>query len=347
MPRLQCNTSTGEDRTLVVLSAMQTTKISNRVLQCVRCPNCRSKLHTGATAWVCVANECRTEHPIVDGIPVLINESRSVFSFADFTSRRITTLNHRKGALKWIDENLLPSISVNYSAKANYDELVKLLLASSSNPLVLVVGGSAAGAGMMPLLKNKKIELLETDVSLGPRTTLVADAHDLPLANEVVDGVVVQAVLEHVVDPTRCVEEIHRVLKPGGFIYAETPFIQQVHLPPYDFTRFTRWGHRRLFRWFEEVGSGATGGPGMALAWSYQYFLLSFVEKKALRRAVTVFARLTSFYLKYFDRYLSQRSAALDAASGLFFLGRKAIVPISDRKLIMQYRPPVEPRAKG
>jgi len=62
---------------------------------------------------------------------------------------------------------------------------------------------------------------------------------------------------------------------------------------------------------------------------------------------VTVFARLTSFYLKYFDRYLSQRSAALDAASGLFFLGRKAIVPISDRKLIMQYRPPVEPRAKG
>ena len=66
------------------------------------------------------------------------------------------------------------------------------------------------------------------------------------------------------------------MLKGRGVVYAETPFMQQVHMGPYDFTRFTHSGHRRLFRRFEEVESGAVCGPGMALAWAYQYFLLSF-----------------------------------------------------------------------
>ena len=47
---------------------------------------------------------------------------------------------------------------------------------------------------------------------LGPATT-VAEARFL--ADAGVDAVIAQAVLEHVLDPHRCVEEIHRVLKPG------------------------------------------------------------------------------------------------------------------------------------
>ena len=62
-------------------------------------------------------------------------------------------------------------------------------------------------------------------------------------------------------------------------MYAETPFMQQVCVARFDFTRFTHLGHRRLFRWFDEVRSGPVCGPGMALAWSYQYFLLSFFER--------------------------------------------------------------------
>ncbi len=43
---------------------------------------------------------------------------------------------------------------------------------------------------------------------------LICDAHDIPFADRSFDGVIVQAVLEHVVDPFRCCEEIHRVLIP-------------------------------------------------------------------------------------------------------------------------------------
>ncbi len=93
-----------------------------------------------------------------------------------------------------------------------------------------------------------------------------------------------------------------------------------------------------MFRGFEEIGSGATAGSGTALAWSYQYFLLSFVRTTFARSAVKGIARLTSFWLKYFDYFLLDRPGSLDAASGYFFLGRKCSEVLPDRQLIALYR---------
>jgi len=180
--------------------------------------------------------------------------------------------------------------------------------------------------------------LVESDVSFGPRTTLIADAHDLPFADGTFDGVVAQAVLEHVVDPYRCAQEMWRVLRPRGLIYAETPFMQQVHEGRYDFTRFTHLGHRRVFRGFEEIDSGAIGGPGMALGWAWAYFLMSFAGSRRARSILYALARFTAFPAKYFDYLLLGRPAALDAAAGTYFLGRRSEQVLSDRELIAQYR---------
>ena len=209
-----------------------------------------------------------------------------------------------------------------------------VLLKQTPNPRVLVIGGSIVGQGMETLVNNAAIEFVDSDVSFGPRTMLVCDAHDLPFEDQSFDGVIVQAVLEHVVDPYRCCEEIHRVLKQQGVVYAETPFIQQVHGGRFDFMRFTHLGHRRLFRKFEELDSGAVCGPGMALGWSYEYFLLSFTALKTARTLLRAFARLTSFYFKYFDYYLINKPAALDAASGCYFMGRKSEQILSDKEFI-------------
>jgi ubiquinone/menaquinone biosynthesis C-methylase UbiE len=193
------------------------------------------------------------------------------------------------------------------------------------------------GEGMEQLLLAPEIELVETDVSFGPRTALISDAHNIPFVDSVFDAVIAQAVLEHVVDPHRCVEEIFRVLKPEGLVYAETPFMQQVHGGRYDFTRFTLHGHRRLFRRFEEVDSGMTGGPGMALAWSFSYFLQSISPGRVTGWALEAAARLTAFWLKYIDELVAKRPAAMDAAAGLYFLGRKSEHVLDDRDLVSLY----------
>ncbi len=194
------------------------------------------------------------------------------------------------------------------------------------------------GEGIDSLYSRKSFEIVGADVSFGPYVKVISDAHDLPFEDEAFDCVVVQAVLEHVLEPRRCVCEVHRVLKTSGIVYAETPFMQQVHMKQYDFTRFTHLGHRRLFRDFEEIKSGPTCGPGVALAWSYTYFLRSFATSKTMVRLLTAIAHTTSFFLKYFDYYLIDKPGSYDAASAYFFIGKKQHHTLSDKELIAQFK---------
>ena len=317
---------------------MNDLKLPGFARELLRCPVCRTALEMAGEELVCAGPECRTRFPIVDGVPVLINDENSVFAREDFVARRSTTFDLGISGVKRALIRMMPSISRNLKARQNYEKLAPLLLTQSKSPRLLVVGGSVSGQGMEALAANPAFEFVETDVSFGPRTMLICDAHDIPFADGVFDAVIIQAVLEHVVDPYRCVAEVHRVLRDRGIVYAETPFMQQVHMGQYDFTRFTHLGHRRLFRAFEELDSGAAGGPGMALAWSYQYFLMSFAPSRPLRALARAFARFTSFFLKYFDHYLIDKPGTLDAASGYYFLGQKSDGTLSDRDLIKLYR---------
>ena len=100
----------------------------------------------------------------------------------------------------------------------------------------------------------------------------------MPLQSNSFDGVWIQAVLEHVVEPSKVVSEIYRVLKTHGIVYAETPFMQQVHEGAYDFTRYTVLGHRYLFKDFEMIGIGGNKGPELVLAWAFRYFVWALTE---------------------------------------------------------------------
>jgi len=312
-------------------------RISNDIQQMLRCPICRSTLRRSDQQFFCINEACRNHFPIVEGVPVLLNENNSLYSIDGCVPLEPSPVSV-KGMLKRTIRKLLPSIGCNLLAKKNYLQFLNILEKESSKSRVLVIGGGVLGEGLNILVDDQRVELVETDVFLDQRTMVIADAHDIPFEDESFDGVVVQAVLEHTVDPNRCVEEIYRVLKHNALVYAETPFIQQVHMGCYDFYRFTHLGHRRLFRKFEEIDSGAVCGPGMALAWSYRYFLLSFAESGILRELLDTFASLTSFFLKYFDYYLIRKAGANDAASAFFFLGRKKGRILSDQMLLKLYR---------
>lgn len=303
----------------------------------VTCPACHSRVVRGGETVSCTNEACGAEYPIVGSVPILIDERKSVFEIADFQRGGATTFKPQS-RLKRVVQSVLPSNGLNVASRRNYQDFSRLLKDASAFPKVLVIGGGVIGEGSESLLLDPSIAVLNTDVSYGVNVALICDAHDLPFANESFDGVIVQAVLEHVVDPVRCVSELHRVLRKRGLVYAETPFMQQVHMGRYDFTRFTHLGHRRLFRCFEEVGSGVACGPGMALGWAFEYFLISFATASWIRAGLRIVARLSSFYLKYFDYLLIDRPGAIDAASGFWFIGRKADNALSDRQLIGLYR---------
>lgn len=205
----------------------------------------------------------------------MIAESSSVLSAKDFVRRKDTPVTLRS-RVREVAARSLPTISRNLKAATDFRRFSTLLTEGTSKPKALVVGGRIVGEGLDTILSDPRITFVETDVSFSPRTVLICDAHSLPFVDGAFDGVIAQAVLEHVLDPRRCVAEIHRVLGPRGVVYGEIPFMQQVHAGRFDFTRFTHLGVRRLFGVFEEIESGAVCGPGMALAWSYTCLLTSF-----------------------------------------------------------------------
>ncbi|MEO8140631.1 MAG: methyltransferase domain-containing protein [Gemmatimonadota bacterium] len=320
---------------------MSTLKLTPDQQALLRCPRCHAPVQWTDDVMHCVAPACEARYPVTEGVPVLIDESRSIFDIADFLARRETTFRSSDRILKDTFSGLMPRIGHNVKAARNYARLAELLAARATpdrRARVLVVGGRILGKGMEPLAAHPALELVETDLAHGPRTMLICDGHDLPFVDGVFDCVIVQAVLEHVLDPVRCVAEIHRVLLPDGLVYAETPFMQQVHMGPYDFTRFTHLGHRRLFRHFEEIESGASCGTGMALAWAWQYFLLSLTARRLPRALLRGVAALTAFPLKYLDFLLIDTPGTLDGASGVYFLGRKSETVLSDRVLVRGYR---------
>jgi uncharacterized protein YbaR (Trm112 family) len=311
------------------------------------CPACKGELMSEVAGVLrCGDAGCGKSYPVVARRPVLIAEDRSVFHHRDYQRDALVSPRPESGsadaegapgkARLWL--NRIPSPSVNLSAVRCFGIMKRLLLERTAAPVVLLVGGGIRGKGMSALTGEPAIRLINVDPSPNSTASVFCDAHDLPFNDGSVDAVVAQAVLEHVADPWRCAEEIHRVLKPNGIVYAETPFMQQVHLQGFDFTRFTHMGHQRLFRRFAEIESGVVAGPGTALSWAWRYFLASWTRSPRLAKVLALVGRITAFVFELTDHIAGQRPGALDGASCIFFLGTKAETVISDCALIAAYR---------
>lgn len=218
----------------------------------------------------------------------------------------------------------------NAVAARNIDLLLARLEESAT---LLVIGGGSMGNGVERLYSDRRFGTIGLDIYVSPLTQLVADAHQLPFADQSVDAVVVQAVLEHLVEPQRAVGEIRRVLRSDGFVYAETPFLQQVHAGPYDFVRFTSSGHRYLFRGFEEIAAGPVAGPGTQLLWSIDHLLRGLFRSDLAGKT----ARGLFFPLRYLDRIVPD-SYAMDNASAYYFLGRRTAHELTQHEIVDYYR---------
>jgi len=81
------------------------------------------------------------------------------------------------------------------------------------------------------------------------KADIIADLNDrLPIEDRVADSVISFSVLEHLREPETMLNEAYRLLKPGGAIVLQVPFMWWVHEAPHDYFRFTRYGLEHLFR---------------------------------------------------------------------------------------------------
>lgn len=58
---------------------------------------------------------------------------------------------------------------------------------------------------------------------------VIGDANKLPISSEGLDAILCTEVLEHVTDPIKTLQEIHRCLKIEGYLILTVPFVWGVH----------------------------------------------------------------------------------------------------------------------
>lgn len=201
------------------------------------CPVCKAALRD---RLFCV--QCKSEYPSINGIPILLNEINSVSRSSDYSHKEAYQGASAYGGSRGRHTGLrrLYRIAMLYLGERSprkrefeVGDAVDAILSALPHAGILVIGsGDTTIRGQTTC----------TDVAFGANVTCIADAHDLPFVDKSFDACIAVAVLEHVVDPFRCVHEIQRVLRPSGYVYAETPFMQPVHMGTMTSLGSLSWG---------------------------------------------------------------------------------------------------------
>lgn len=90
------------------------------------------------------------------------------------------------------------------------------------------------------------LEVPETDEMRASAASALFDGRHLPIADQSVDFVLCNQVIEHVAEPTKLLNEIHRTLKFDGQLLLTVPFLWNEHEMPHDYQRWTLGGLEQL-----------------------------------------------------------------------------------------------------
>ncbi len=113
----------------------------------------------------------------------------------------------------------------------------------------LVLDAGAGDAPYKPLFSHARYESADFEKIDKPyaQTTYVCDLRKIPVEDERFDAIIFNQVMEHVPEPKLVLQELYRVLKPGGRMIYSAPLYFEEHEQPYDFFRYTQFGVRYLF----------------------------------------------------------------------------------------------------
>lgn len=136
-----------------------------------------------------------------------------------------------------------------------FDEKIKEI---AKEKIVFDIGGCSRFQKGLESYKEYFLNCEYKTVDINPdcHPDILADAHNLPIPNNSTDGIICISVLEHVENPFRVVDEIYRILKPGGRCFSYVPFLHSYHgsrQDEKDFWRFSEDGIKYLFRKFQRI----------------------------------------------------------------------------------------------
>ena len=260
------------------------------------CPACKRKISHTRQGFECTA--CKVTYQIQDG---------KINFLPNFKVSEKDALNKLKNLGKkfpTIYGLLAEVIAPLYISKKNIRKIINEINKKS-------LAGLNIGSGITNYSKN----VVNFDLQPFKNVNVVGDLFQLPFEDSSFDYVFSIYVLEHIPDPKRAIDEMYRVLKPGGICYCIIPFIQGFHAAPNDYIRLTTKGVESNFKNFEILTNNGVG-PTSALLWIFQEWLaiiLSF-NSKWLHLIIHTGILFITFPIKYIDLILSKSKLSKNIA---------------------------------
>lgn len=119
------------------------------------------------------------------------------------------------------------------------------------------VAGQEDLANLRPLFPG--LHFVGADMREGPGVDTLLNLHDIDRPSESVGTVLCLDTLEHVEYPHRAIEEVYRILKPGGVAVISSVMDFPIHDYPFDYWRFTPEAFRSILQPFELSFVGFAG----------------------------------------------------------------------------------------
>ncbi len=168
-------------------------------------------------------------------------------------------------------------------------------------------------------------ELVNVDIFYYKGVDLVANAEELPLPTGSVDAIICESLLEHVPRPQKIVDEMYRVLKPGGGLYIVIPFVYPFHASPNDFQRWSVTGLRELVKAGSIEKIGTRAGPTSALVGQLgTWFAIAFsFGYEPLYNLLSMVGLLLFFPFKFLDLILGWYPTSIHGAGQFYSISIK------------------------
>jgi SAM-dependent methyltransferase len=117
-----------------------------------------------------------------------------------------------------------------------------------------------------PLFPNMKYIKQDIQNYDPPCIDVICDVCDMtPIEDNSIGLVLLLESLEHIEQPQRAVDEIFRILKPGGLLILTTVMAMGIHRCPKDYWRFCPDGMESLMKQFEILDFTLEGEPSFPL----------------------------------------------------------------------------------
>jgi SAM-dependent methyltransferase len=149
------------------------------------------------------------------------------------------------------------------------------------NLSVLDVGGRIQPYRL--LLSERSARYWAIDIRESPQVNVLARGEAIPFRTGHFDIVFCTQVIEYVTEPSTLISELHRVLKPGGYIFLSAPAIFPRD-SDHDLWRFMPEGLRLLLCGFEEVHVVPEGSSLIGFFRTIAVYTAMFTRPASLRK---------------------------------------------------------------